>query len=83
MEKTDITLTNDQESEILDFLEMIVTKTNTLKALFTSIDAIADPNFVGQQNGIEGIPYLVELAIEVSQSLTAQTDSIFETLKQK
>ena len=83
MEKNDIILTFAQKSEIFGFLETIVTKTNTLKALFTSIDAIADPNFVGQQNGIEGIPYLVELAIEVSQSLTAQTDSIFETLKQK
>jgi len=81
MEKNDIILTFAQKSEIFGFLETIVTKTNTLKALFTSIDALADPDFV--EKGIEGIPYLVILADEVSQSLTAQTDSIFETLKQK
>jgi len=44
MEKNDIILTFAQKSEIFGFLETIVTKTNTLKALFTSIDALADPD---------------------------------------
>ena len=75
MEKTDIILTPAQKSEILGFLETIVSQSNTLKALFISIDAIADPNFVGHQDGIEGIPYLVELANEVKKTLDSQTKS--------
>jgi len=80
MEKTDITLTTAQKSEILGFLETIVSQSNTLKALFVSIDAIADPNFVGNQDGIEGIPYLVELANGVKKTLDLQTNKIFEIL---
>lgn len=85
MKSNELTITEDQKSEISNHLEEIITKNLTLKALFDSIHMIVENEINSALNKhkgqpILGIPYLMQLAEITGNDLAGLTDKIFKVM---